>query len=108
VRVLPPSVFWPRPKVHSAIVHIELDPARRAKIGDLAFFHDFARAMFLHRRKFLRTQLLLARPDELTKAKADAILADLEIDPESRAESLSVEQMLALSTAVQRSSGKCE
>ena len=25
VRLLPPSVFWPRPKVTSAIVHIELD-----------------------------------------------------------------------------------
>ena len=25
VRVMPPSCFWPRPKVHSAIIHIETD-----------------------------------------------------------------------------------
>ena len=25
VRTLPPTVFWPRPKVTSAIIHIELD-----------------------------------------------------------------------------------
>jgi 16S rRNA (adenine1518-N6/adenine1519-N6)-dimethyltransferase len=108
VRVLPPSVFWPRPKVHSAIVHVELDPARRAKIADRACFHDFARAMFLHRRKYLRTQLLLARPDELSKSQVDAILAELNLDPESRAETLSVDQMLALSAAVRRTLGTHE
>jgi len=43
VRVLPPSVFWPRPQVTSAIVHIEIDPALRGRIGDLQFFHDFVR-----------------------------------------------------------------
>ena len=43
VRVLPPSVFWPRPKVTSAIIHIEVDDAKRRRIADLAFFHDFVR-----------------------------------------------------------------
>jgi len=33
VRVLPPSVFWPRPKVESAIVRLDLEPARRAAIA---------------------------------------------------------------------------
>ena len=39
VRVLPPSVFWPRPKVDSAVIAITPDPAKRAAIGDLAWFH---------------------------------------------------------------------
>ena len=40
VRVMPPSVFWPRPKVDSAIVQIELDDALRGRIADRAFFQS--------------------------------------------------------------------
>ncbi|MFM8893005.1 MAG: ribosomal RNA small subunit methyltransferase A, partial [Planctomycetia bacterium] len=54
VRILPPSVFWPRPKVESAIVHLELEPSRRAAIADLDRFHEFVRDVFCHRRKLLR------------------------------------------------------
>ena len=36
VRLLPPSVFWPRPKVDSAVVAIRPSPLRRAGIGDVA------------------------------------------------------------------------
>ena len=35
VRLMPPSVFWPEPKVTSAILHIVVDPAKRARIKDL-------------------------------------------------------------------------
>jgi len=58
VRALPPSAFWPRPQVDSAIVRLELEPERRARIADLGRFHDFVRAVFCHRRKLLRGVLL--------------------------------------------------
>ena len=58
VRVLPPSVFWPRPKVDSAIVRLDFESDRRAAIGDLGRFHDFARDVFCHRRKLLRGVLV--------------------------------------------------
>ena len=58
VRVLPPSVFWPRPKVDSAIVRLDLEPDRRAAIGDLGRLHDFVRDVFCHRRKLLRGVLV--------------------------------------------------
>ena len=38
VRVLAPSVFWPRPKVSSAFVQITLDESLRRQIPDRAFF----------------------------------------------------------------------
>ncbi len=60
VRVLPPSVFWPRPKVSSAFVQIELDETRRQRIPDRAFFHEFVRSLFCHRRKVLRGELVSA------------------------------------------------
>jgi 16S rRNA (adenine1518-N6/adenine1519-N6)-dimethyltransferase len=100
VRILPPTVFWPRPKVHSAILHIEVDSEKQARIPDREYFHTFVRAMFFHRRKFLRSQLLSACGDRLDKAQVDAVLASLNLSPELRAEQLEVETMLQLCEAV--------
>lgn len=58
VRILPPSVFWPRPKVDSAIVRLDLEPDRRETISDLGRFHGFVRDIFCHRRKVLRGVLI--------------------------------------------------
>jgi len=101
VRILPPTVFWPRPKVTSAIVHLVLDEQLRARIHDRPFFHAFVRSMFLHRRKFLRGVLLAAYKEHLSKPGVDQILTELQLSPEARAEQLDVEAMLALSRLVQ-------
>jgi 16S rRNA (adenine1518-N6/adenine1519-N6)-dimethyltransferase len=100
VRVLPPSVFWPRPKVESAIVRIELDEAQRSRIPDRAAFHEFVRSLFLHRRKLLRGVLASAYKERLTKPQIDEMLADLGFVPDQRAEQLDVEEMLVLHAAV--------
>jgi len=97
VRIMPPSVFWPRPKVHSAILHITLNQEKRDRIPDLRFFHTFVRSMFFHRRKFLRKVLLAAFKNEFTKPQVDAIMADQNLGPTSRAEELEVADMIALS-----------
>jgi 16S rRNA (adenine1518-N6/adenine1519-N6)-dimethyltransferase len=99
-RVMPPSVFWPRPKVHSAIVHLELDADRRAAIGDLAFFHQFVRAVFQHRRKLLRGVLHGAFGHYLDKPHVDELMASLDLPGTARAEELSVDTLLRLAEAV--------
>lgn len=100
LRILPPTVFWPRPKVSSAFLQITLDPARRDRISDRVRFHDFIRAMFLHRRKFLRSELLSVVKGRLGKAEVDAILSELHLDGALRAESLDVDAMLTLAEKV--------
>jgi 16S rRNA (adenine1518-N6/adenine1519-N6)-dimethyltransferase len=100
LRVLPPAAFWPRPKVFSAFVQITLDESLRSRIPDLKFFHDFVRAMFCHRRKFLRSELLSVVKDRLGKPEVDAILARLNFTATARAEELDVEAMLGLCEAV--------
>jgi len=100
LRVLPPEVFWPRPKVSSAFIQITPDETLRRRIADRAFFHDFVRAMFLHRRKFLRSQLAIAAKDRLDKPEVDALLARQNLPGTLRAEQLDVEAMLALGEAV--------
>lgn len=100
VRVMPPTVFWPRPKVSSAIMRIERDDTLCGRIGDREFFHAFVRSMFFHRRKFLRSELVSACKNRLDKPEVDAILAGLDLCGTDRAERLDVPQMLALAEAV--------
>jgi 16S rRNA (adenine1518-N6/adenine1519-N6)-dimethyltransferase len=100
LRILPPEAFWPRPKVSSAFIQLTLDDERRGRIPDRRFFHDFLRGIFLHRRKFLRSQLLNAANDKLDKPQVDAILDKLNLPASIRAEQLDVETMLALCEAV--------
>ncbi len=100
VREMAPQVFWPRPKVHSAIMHILPDPAKRKALGDLDFFHGFIRSLFFHRRKFLRGVLANAYREQLDKGTIDEILASFELPPDARAEQLEVQTLIAISKAV--------
>jgi 16S rRNA (adenine1518-N6/adenine1519-N6)-dimethyltransferase len=99
VRVMPPSVFWPRPKVSSAILRLVLDPELRGRVPDLAYFHQFVRSMFLHRRKFLRSVAVSTFKDHLSKAEVDEVLATQQLGAQARVEELSVEQLIALCEA---------
>jgi 16S rRNA (adenine1518-N6/adenine1519-N6)-dimethyltransferase len=100
LRVMPPEVFWPRPKVTSAIIQLVLEPERRAQIPDLHYFHDFGRAIFFHRRKFLRSVAHSAYKYALEKAEVDAALAECALDPTQRAEELNLEELLRLCAAL--------
>jgi len=105
VRIMSPEVFWPRPKVSSAIIQISYDETLRKRIPDREFFHRFVRSMFFHRRKFLRSELLSAFKRRLDKPQVDAILAAVQITPNARAEQLDVETMLRLCEAVRAEVG---
>lgn len=98
-RILPPQVFWPRPKVHSAIIQIVPNAEKRAKIPDLDFFHTFVRGLFLHRRKFLRSGLVAAMQEHLDKPAVDEVLAPFQFPVDVRAEQLDLETIQKLCEA---------
>jgi len=100
VRVVGPKVFWPRPKVDSAILRLDLQPDRRAAIADLAYFHQTVRALFFHRRKYLRSNVISAMKNRLDKSRVDAILQSLGHGETARAEELSVEEIQRLVEAL--------
>ena len=100
LRELAPSVFWPRPKVTSAIVQIVLDPIKRASIDNLESYQTFVRGLFLHRRKFLRGALVGAFA-ELDKPTVDHAMQQLGLGAEARAEELTVDQIQQLSFALE-------
>lgn len=99
VRIMSPKVFWPRPKVDSAIIHIQHFPERRKQFEDLDFFYAFVRAMFFHRRKFMRSVAVSAFKDQLTKSDVDEVLAELGHGADARTEQLNVDQMQLLCNA---------
>ena len=99
LRELAPTVFWPRPKVDSAIVQIVVDPNKRERISDLDGFHQFLRGLFMHRRKFLRGSLV-SQLKQFTKADIDEIMQQLGFGAETRAEQLDVDQVIRLYDAV--------
>ncbi|QDT30557.1 Ribosomal RNA adenine dimethylase [Gimesia panareensis] len=97
-----PTVFWPRPKVDSAIVQLTPNPPLKQKIGDRVFFQDFLRRVFQHRRKLMRSTLVGMYSKQLSKAEVDEILQAQGYDREkTRAEELSVPQMIELGNAFQ-------
>lgn len=100
VRVLPPSVFWPRPKVTSAILKITPLDSLRERIADPEFFHRTIRAIFLHRRKFLRSTTISAMKNQLDKSDVDQVLSELGFAEGDRAEEQPVERLIELVNAL--------
>jgi 16S rRNA (adenine1518-N6/adenine1519-N6)-dimethyltransferase len=100
VRLMPPSVFWPAPKVTSAVLKIVVDPERRAKIADLQFFHQIIKALFLHRRKFLRANVVAALKHHLDKSQVDELFESLGFAADTRTEQLDVDTLIKLADAI--------
>ena len=105
VRRLPPAVFWPRPKVDSAIVCIRPRAEKRDRVGDPLRLRTFLRDLYAHRRKNLRGGLLGFPGKRFRKEEVDRKLAELGLDGAVRAETLDLEQHLRLGTAFGESSG---
>ena len=86
---LNPEVFYPPPKVTSAVVQIEplKSPNYEANLSNLEIVVATA---FNQRRKMLRSSLKSLTPN------VEIILKDLNIDPAARAENLTVEEFCLL------------
>lgn len=100
LRKLGPNVFWPRPKVDSAIVSIWRDKEAAARINDRKFFLDFLRRAFSQRRKLIRPVLIGMYRKELDKEDVDCLLAELEHRTEDRAEQMDIATLIRLSNRV--------
>lgn len=97
LKKLGPNVFWPRPKVDSAIVSIWRDQEAADRIHDRRFFQDFLRRAFTLRRKFIRSVLVALYRKELDKAEIDVLLGELGHTSEDRAENMDVPTLIRLS-----------
>ena len=96
LRRLPPTVFWPRPKVQSAIVRLVPDPVGRRRIIDRSFFLDFLRRGFHQRRKHFRGVLAGMYRKQITKPEIDSAMAETGIPEKTRAEQIDVAGLVEL------------
>jgi len=87
---IPPQAFTPPPKVTSTVVHLE--PIENPLPCDADKLEKVTLAAFGQRRKMLR--------QSLKPIGGEALLARAEIDPQRRAETLSVEEFCRLANLV--------
>ena len=102
LKKIPPSVFWPRPGVDSAVLRLNPNPRAREQIADLRFFQDFLRRLFHHRRKLMRGVLCGMYRKELEKAEVDAVLSAEGYEPNARAEAFDPTQLRELANVFYR------
>jgi 16S rRNA (adenine1518-N6/adenine1519-N6)-dimethyltransferase len=93
------GAFYPRPKVNSAVLRIDLSAGPRPDLNvtDVDLFFQLAKAGFGQRRKQLRNAL--AHGLGRSPIEMDAVLAQAGIDPRRRAETLTLAEWAELSRA---------
>lgn len=90
VASIPAGAFYPAPKVDSAVVRVELYPQPLIPEKHLDAFFRLTKAGFSQKRKTLRNAL--AGGLGLPKPQVEALLAQADIDPMRRAQTLSLEE----------------
>jgi len=94
----PPDVFYPPPRVESAVVHLILrDLPLVDRDEELALFR-LATMAFQRKRKTLSNGL--AQGLERSKGDVDAVLQSLGIDPHRRPQTLSIDEWIALTREI--------
>jgi 16S rRNA (adenine1518-N6/adenine1519-N6)-dimethyltransferase len=87
---VPPQAFTPPPKVTSSVVH--LVPREAPLACDAAMLGKVTQAAFGQRRKMLR--------QSIKSLGGEALLAKVGIDPTRRAETLTIDEFVALANAI--------
>ncbi len=100
IRKIPAGAFYPRPKVDSAVVRLDVIEPPRAAAGAAQEFFEIARAGFSGRRKQLRNALMHALPR--APRDIERALTDAQIDPTRRAETLTIAEWESLARALNR------
>ena len=94
---IPPHAFKPRPKVHAAIVKFVPLGKDESPVGDYEVFRTVVRGLLTHRRKNISNNIKYLGSQLVSASSIHSGLSEMGIDPNRRAETLSVEEFAALS-----------
>lgn len=92
---IPAGAFFPAPKVDSAVLSVDIYPNPRVKPELLNTFFQLIKAGFSQKRKTLRNSLSSGL--RISPVEAADLLTRANIDPQRRAETLSIEEWERLS-----------
>lgn len=93
MRQVPPSSFWPEPKVDSTVVHVDLSGGLRLDVDEKSFMR-IVKFGFAQKRKQLKNTLaagLRVEPAEIEK-----LLVSIDLSPTARAQELSLAEWKGL------------
>jgi 16S rRNA (adenine1518-N6/adenine1519-N6)-dimethyltransferase len=93
--------FAPVPAVDSSVITLRPFPVLPWPACDEGWLFRLVKTAFAHRRKTLRTNLLAAFPQVLTRTALAGVLTDLALNEHARAQELSVYQFVQLAQALQ-------
>jgi 16S rRNA (adenine1518-N6/adenine1519-N6)-dimethyltransferase len=96
IRVLRPTVFWPAPQVHSAMVSFVRSKDKIERIRDMEFLSDIVNLFMGHRRKMLKACTKFARGKLASIPDWPGIFRQCSIDPTQRPEQLWPQDYIAL------------
>ncbi len=94
--IVPPNCFMPRPKVGSAVIHMECIPQRRVAVQDEKMMFRIIRASFNQRRKTLMNGLNNAADLPWSKVEIAQALNKMGLKETIRGEALTLEQFAQL------------
>jgi 16S rRNA (adenine1518-N6/adenine1519-N6)-dimethyltransferase len=98
---IPAGAFYPAPDVDSAVVRIDLHPQPVIPIDRMDLFFRLIKAGFSQKRKTLRNSLSGGLGK--TKEEVETILGESNIDPQRRAETVSMDEWSRLVEVMDRS-----
>lgn len=95
VKIVPPTVFYPRPEVESAIIKLDKREQPAVQVDDEKVFFSLVKAAFNQRRKTLLNALTNSG-FSLNKEEWLKVLMESQIEPNRRGETLSLQEFALL------------
>lgn len=92
------ALFWPRPEVDSALLRIDMYDKYPVDVPSAKDFFRVAKAGFSQKRKQLRNSVSAGL--HMSSPQADTYLRAASIDPQRRAETMSLEEWAALTRVI--------
>ncbi|MBC8378302.1 MAG: ribosomal RNA small subunit methyltransferase A [Planctomycetes bacterium] len=96
LRKLPPTVFWPRPQVDSAMVSYERNPIKLKEIHDMQTFREVIQLFMGHRRKMLKACVKFTQNNLENIRNWNLIFDEAFVDPHKRPEEITSIQYIAI------------
>ena len=98
VSKLSPAVFWPRPNINSAVMRIDTHPSPPVDVPSAEAFFRVVKAGFSQKRKQLKNSI--SGGLQIKSKAARDYLTQARIDPQRRAETLTLEEWGALTRVI--------
>jgi 16S rRNA (adenine1518-N6/adenine1519-N6)-dimethyltransferase len=103
IRILKPTVFWPRPQVGSAMIGFARDKARSGRIADTELFVETVHLFMSHRRKTVQSCSRLVEGRLGSVIDWPTIFERCGIDPTQRPEDICPEDYVTIAGCVTKS-----